>query len=147
MAKRRKKTKKGRRSRVSGKMNIDFTNILAVAAGAVGSKFIGNMIPDSVDAKYKALGKIALGVALPMLVKSGSMKNIAAGVGSGFIAMGAVEALSSFGILGGDMDMLDVTLNGDDDLSVVNENILAEDVLGSADDLSVVQGMDDEDSY
>lgn len=143
MAKRRKKTKKGRRSRVSGKMGIDFTNILAVAAGAVGSKFVGNMLPDSIDAKYKALGKIALGVALPMLVKSGSMKNIAAGVGSGFIAMGAVEALTSFGVLGGDMDMLDVSLNGDD-LAVVNADVLAADVLAAVDDLSVVNYADEE---
>jgi hypothetical protein len=153
MAKRRKKSKKtGRkRSRKSTMGAIDFTNILGVVAGAVVAGYLDKVIPDTLDNKIVAGGKIALGVALPMLVKTGSMKNILAGVGSGMIAVGSIDMLKEFGVLSGtnEDDMLEISLNGDqdvlsgdDDISVINGDVLAGD-----DDINVINGYDDEDEY
>ena len=152
--KHRKKHKKthSRRKRHSGMGAIDTMNILGVAIGAVAAGYLGKLVPATVNTKIVSGGKIALGIALPMLVKGGKMKNTLAGVGSGMIAVGTVDLLRDFGVLSGmDDEILEVTLNGDqdilagDDLSVVNggETVLA------ADDLSVVNGYysDDEDSY
>jgi hypothetical protein len=153
MAKRRKKAVKrrsGKKSK-SGMGAIDFTNILGVVAGAVAAGYLDKVIPETIDNKIVAGGKIALGVALPMFVKSGNMKNILAGVGSGMIAVGSIDLLKDFGVLSGaeDEEMLEISLNGDldvlsgdDDLSVVQGDILAGD-----DDLSVVQGYDEDDEY
>jgi len=145
MAKKRKTKKRHGSKRRSKVGAIDFTSILGVVAGAVGAGLLDKVIPDTLDKKIVAGGKIALGVALPMLVKSGNMKNILAGVGSGFVAVGSVDLLKGFGILSGaDDETLEISLNGDldilagdDDLSVVNADILA------GDDLSVVNGDDD----
>lgn len=155
MARKRKKSVKRtsrRKSRSKGGMGaIDFTNILGVVAGAVAAGYLDKVIPETIDNKIVAGGKIALGVALPMFVKGGNMKNILAGVGSGMVAVGAIDLLKGFGVLSGaeDEEMLEISLNGDldvlsgdDDLSVVQGDILAGD-----DDLSVVQGYDDEDEY
>ena len=151
MAKRRKKAVKrrsGKRSK-SGMGAIDFTNILGVVAGAVAAGYLDKVIPETIDNKIVAGGKIALGVALPMFVKSGNMKNILAGVGSGMVAVGSIDLLKGFGVLSGaeDEEMLEISLNGDldilsgdDDLSVVQGDILA-----GEDDLSVVQGYDEDD--
>lgn len=153
MAKRRKKAVKrrsGKRSK-SGMGAIDFTNILGVVAGAVAAGYLDKVIPETIDNKIVAGGKIALGVALPMFVKSGNMKNILAGVGSGMVAVGSIDLLKDFGVLSGaeDEEMLEISLNGDldilsgdDDLSVVQGDILAGD-----DDLSVVQGYDEDEEY
>jgi len=154
MAKRRKKTRKAgrKRSRKSSMGAIDFSNILGVVAGAVVAGYLDKVIPDTIDNKIVAGGKIALGVALPMFVKSGSMKNILGGVGSGMIAVGSVDLLKEFGVLSGAMedDMLEISLNGDqdvlsgdDDINVINGDVLA----GDDDDISVVNGYDDEDEY
>lgn len=153
MAKRRKKTKKAgrRRSRKTSMGNIDITNILGVVAGAVAAGYLDKVIPETIDNKIVAGGKIALGIALPMFVKSGSMKNILGGAGAGMIAVGSVDLLKEFGVLSGtsDDDMLEISLNGDqdvlsgdDDLNVINGDVLAGD-----DDISVINGMDDEDEY
>ena len=153
MAKRRKKTKKAgrRRSRKTSMGNIDITNILGVVAGAVVAGYLDKVIPETIDNKIVAGGKIALGIALPMFVKSGSIKNILGGAGAGMIAVGSVDLLKEFGVLSGtsDDDMLEISLNGDqdvlsgdDDLNVINGDVLAGD-----DDISVINGMDDEDEY
>jgi hypothetical protein len=131
--------------------NIDITNILGVVAGAVVAGYLDKVIPETIDNKIVAGGKIALGIALPMFVKSGSMKNILGGAGAGMIAVGSVDLLKEFGVLSGtsDDDMLEISLNGDqdvlsgdDDLNVINGDVLAGD-----DDISVINGMDDEDEY
>jgi hypothetical protein len=150
MAKRRKKTKKAgrRRSRKSTMGAIDFTNILGVVAGAVVAGYVNKVVPETVDNKIVAGGKIALGIALPMFVKTGSMKNILGGVGSGMIAVGAIDLLKEFGMLSGteEDDMLEISLNGDqdvlaaDDISVINGDVLAGD-----EDISVINGYDDMD--
>jgi hypothetical protein len=153
MAKRRKKSKiSGRRgSRKSRMGNIDFTNILGVVAGAVAAGYVDKVVPDTIDNKIVAGGKIALGIALPMFVKSGSMKNILGGVGSGMIAVGSIDLLKEFGVLSGaeDDEMLEISLNGDqdvlsgdDDISVINGDVLAGD-----DDISVINGDDEDEEY
>lgn len=140
---------KRRHSKRSGMGAIDMQNILGVVIGAVGSKLLDKVIPDTINRKIVAGGKVAVGVLLPNLVKSGKMKDMLSGVGSGFIAVGSMELVSEFGILSGlgiDDQPLEISLNGDqdilagDDLSVVQG---AESVL-AGDDLSVVQGMDED---
>jgi len=150
MARHKRKTKKHhtrRRSHKSGMGAIDFTNILGVVAGAVAAGYLDKLVPDSVNPKIVAGGKVALGVALPMFVKSGSMKNILAGAGAGMIAVGSVGLLKEFGVLSGDEksdDVLEISLNGDmdvlsgDDMSVINASVLAED------DMSVINGYEEE---
>jgi hypothetical protein len=153
MAKRRKKTKKAgrRRSRKSTMGAIDITNILGVVAGAVVAGYLDKVIPETINNKIVAGGKIALGIALPMFVKSGSMKNILGGAGAGMIAVGSVDLLKEFGVLSGtaDDDMLEISLNGDQDVLAGDDdiNVINGDVLAGDDDISVINGMDDEDEY
>ena len=154
MAKRRKKTKKIRTFRRKSSMGaIDFTNVLGVVAGSVVASYLDKVIPDTIDNKIVGAGKIALGVALPMFVKSGNMKNILGGAGAGMIAVGSVDLLKEFGVLGAveEDDMLEVTLNGetevlagDEDISVINGDV---DVLAGDDDISVINGDYDEEDY
>jgi len=169
MSKRRKHHTKShskrRHKKHSGLGAVDFTNILGVAAGAVAAGFLNKLIPDTINTKLVAGGKIALGVALPMFVKSGKMKGIMAGVGSGMIAVGAVDLMRGFGILSGADDTMSISLNGDqdfmgedvlgadvlgddelhgfDDLSTVNADVLGDDELHGLDDMSVINGMDE----
>lgn len=131
--KRRKHTKRRisgvRRHRKHGMGAIDTTNIISVIGGAVIAGYLNKLIPATVNDKIVAGGKVALGIALPMLVKSGSMKNIMHGVGAGMIAVGSVDLLKSFGALSGDFD-----------IPVINGDVLAGDVLA---DIPVINGDDD----
>lgn len=116
MKKRSKKNRKVsgvRRKRHSGIGAIDTTNILGVVAGAVAAGYLNKLVPATVNDKLLAGGKVGLGIALPMLFKSGKMKNIAAGVGAGMVAVGSVDLLKSFGALNGDFDI--PVINGDSD--------------------------------
>ena len=152
MAKRKKSKKsysrKRRSSRMSGIGAIDIMNILAVAGGAVAGGFVNKFVPSTINDKIVSGGKIALGVALPMLSKDGKMKNILSGVGAGMIAVGSVELLKSFGVLNGigaDDETISVSLDGIGE-SVLAESVLAEDVLtGMEEDLSVVNGIGEDD--
>ena len=144
----RKKAKKSRSSRrrfsgMAGLGAIDFTNILGVAAGAVGGKFVNKVIPETIDKNIVAGGKIALGVALPMLVKGGQMKNIVSGIGAGMVAIGSVELLTNLGVLNGLGLIENKTPKFDIFANSLGENVLGENVLGAADDLSVINGIDD----
>ena len=150
------KRKRNKRSKMSGVKRrrhsvgaIDFTNILSVVAGAVAGGMVNKLIPtdSKIDPRIVSGGKVALGIALPMLSKSGSNKNILAGVGSGMIAVGSVELLKALvpnmmsGI--GEDEFVSVSLDG------IGESVLAEDVLsGDIDvingDIDVING-DDED--
>ena len=150
MAKRKKSRKSYKRSRSRSRMSgigaIDFMNILAVAGGAVAGGFVNKFVPSTINDKIVSGGKIALGVALPMLSKDGKMKNILSGVGAGMIAVGSVELLKSFGVLNGigaDDETISVSLDGIGE-SVLAESVLAEDVL-TGDDLSVVNGIGEDD--
>ena len=157
MAKKRRKKSVSRRRgsrRMSGIGAVDVMNIVAVAGGAVVAGFVNKFVPSTVNDKIVSGGKIALGVALPMLSKDGKTKALLSGVGSGMIAVGAVELLKSFGVLSGigaDTDTISITLDddgmGQDDFDFLSENVLAENVLAenvlAEDDLSVVNGIDD----
>ncbi len=107
------------------------------------------MIPDTIDRKIVAGGKIALGFLAGKMVK-GKMKGLAQGVGAGVAANGAIELLKEFNVLSGSGDdMLEVSLNGDqdyigaDDLSTINEDVLGENDLSTVN--ADVLGDDDED--
>jgi hypothetical protein len=134
--KRRKKTKSRvsgvRRRRSSNMAGIDTTNILGVIGGAVIAGYINKLIPATVNDKLIAGGKVALGIALPMLVKTGNMKNVMAGVGAGMVAVGSVDLLKSFGAISGDFD-----------IPVINGDVLAGDVLAGDNDIDVINGDDD----
>jgi len=163
MARKRKKksTRSRSRSRSRSSMGaIDTTGILGVVVGAVATKLLDKVIPDSINDKIVSGGKVALGIALPMLVKDGKMKNVLQGVGNGMVAVGVVELLNSFGVLNGlganDDDMLLVSLEGTDDISVINgdddinvinglgDDVLADDVLADM-DMDYMDGDDDDD--
>ena len=135
MRKRHKKRISGvRRRRHSTKMSgIDTTNILGVVAGAVAAGYLNKLVGNKVNDKVLAGGKVALGIALPMFFKSGSTKNIVAGIGSGMIAVGSVDLLKSFGALSGDFDI--PVINGDFDIPVINgDDELGADILNGEED-------------
>jgi hypothetical protein len=149
MAKKKKKsTKKRRRSGLSG-VNNTILETLAIVAGAVGAGFINKVIPATVNDKMVSGGKVAIGVALNKFAK-GSNAGIMRGIGNGFIAVGSVDLLKSFGVLSGDFDFPNMgeDVLGADDIDVINglgenEDEMGEDVLG-ADDIAVINGEDDE---
>ena len=141
MARKRKtKTRKRSRSRSRSRSMgaIDINSVMGVVVGAVATKLLDKVIPDTINDKIVSGGKIALGLALPMLSKEGKTKNLLSGVGNGMIAVGVVELLNSFGVLNGlganDDEMLVVSLDGIDDLNVIN----------GMDDLNVVNGLGDD---
>ena len=130
MRKRSKKRISGVRRRRHSKISgIDTTNILGVVAGAVVAGYLNKLVGNKVNDKVLAGGKVALGIALPMLFKSGSTKNIISGVGSGMIAVGSVDLLKSFGALSGDFDI--PVINGDFDIPVINGDEFGEDEFGA----------------
>ena len=153
MRKRSKKRISGVRKRRSSKMGgIDTTNILGVVAGAVVAGYLNKLVGNKVNDKVLAGGKVALGIALPMLFKSGSTKNIISGVGSGMIAVGSVDLLKSFGALSGDFDI--PVINGDFDIPVINgddemgadeemgADFLSADILNGDDEMGEDMGAD-----
>jgi len=131
----RRKSKKRmsgvRRKRSRSMGAIDTTNILGVVGGALIAGYLNKIVPTTIDSKLLAGGKVALGIALPMFVKSGATKNILTGVGSGMIAVGSVDLLKSFGVLSGTFD-----------LPVINGNILGAGSVLSGYDLPVINGND-----
>ena len=139
---RKKSTKKRRMSGVSRRRHssvgaIDFTNILAVVGGAVAAGYLNKIVPATINDKLVAGGKVALGIALPMLSKSGSTKNILTGVGAGMIAVGSVDLLKSFGVLSGNFDI--PVINGD--VLAGDDDFMSGDVL--AGDIPVINGDED----
>lgn len=130
MAKRRKKSIRTRRRRSMSMGAIDTTNILGVVAGAVISGYLNKLVGNKVNDKILAGGKVALGITLPMIFKSGATKNIMQGVGSGMIAVGSVDLLKSFGALSGDFDI--PVINGDFDIPVINgdDDMMGDDFMG-----------------
>lgn len=145
MRKRSKKRISGVRRRRHSKMGgIDTTNILGVVAGAVVAGYLNKLVGNKVNDKVLAGGKVALGIALPMLFKSGNTKNIIAGVGSGMIAVGSVDLLKSFGALSGDFDI--PVINGDFDIPVINgDEEFGADILNGDDEFGAdfLSGDDD----
>lgn len=150
MAKRKKTKKKytSRRRRSLGASvgMIDVNNLLGVIAGAVIAKGVNKFIPETLDPKIVSGGKIALGVALPMFVKTGNLKNIVGGAGAGMVAVGATDLLTDLGVLAGlgivdepKPAIFDVFAN-----SLSGDIVGAGNVLSGADDLNVINGLDDD---
>jgi hypothetical protein len=129
-----------KRSRVSGLGAIDFMSIIAVAGGAVAAGLVNKVVPATVNPNLVSGGKIALGVALPMFIKSPLMS----GIGAGMIAVGSYELVKTTGIVSGfgvaDSDMVTISLEGVD---VLSGNDFSTGVLAGNDDISVVNGLDD----
>jgi hypothetical protein len=149
MAKRRKtrKTPARRYSRrksmgaVSGGIVMD---IAGITVGALLAKQVGKLLPN-LNPKIASAGKVALGVALPMFVKSPIMKSI----GNGMLAVGGVELIGSFiPALAGDDDV--VLLSGLDDIGAMDiSEINGLDDIGGMDeigamDISEINGFDEE---
>lgn len=135
MAKRKKRRKiSGTRRRRSFSGNIDTQNILGVVVGAVAAGYLNKVIPATVNDKIVSGGKVALGVALPMFIKSPKTKNLVSGIGAGMIAVGAVDLLKSFGALSGDFD-----------IPVINGDYLSGDLDELGEDIPVINGSDDMD--
>jgi len=167
MAKRRKtrRTKmsgvRRKKSRVSGLGNIDFMSIGGALAGGIVAGYVNTFNKTdattqkkSIDPNLFAGGKIALGLALPMLVKQNPLIN---GIGMGMIAVGGLELIkglaptfiSGFGELQ-DSDTISISLEGVNVLSGNNfdDGVLAGNdisVINGNDDISVVNGNDDMD--
>lgn len=143
MAKRKKRKMSGvRRRRGRSMSGIDTTSILGVVAGAVAAGYLNKIVPATFNDKLLAGGKVALGVALPMFIKSN--KSLVGGIGAGMVAVGSVDLLKSFGALSGDFDI--PVINGDvlagdmedmsGDMPVINGDVLAgdEDFMGFSDE-------------
>lgn len=113
-----------RKHAISG---IDTTSILGVIGGAVIAGYLNKIVPATVNDKLLAGGKVALGIALPMFIKSN--KSLISGLGAGMIAVGSVDLLKSFGALSGDFD-----------IPVINGDVLAGDIDEMNGDLPVVNG-------
>jgi hypothetical protein len=144
MAKRKKRKMNGVRRRRSSVGAIDTTNILGVVGGAVLAGYLNKLVPATVNDKVLAGGKVALGVALPMIFKGGKTKNIMTGVGAGMIAVGSVDLLKSFGALSGSFDIPVVNgdiLAGDEEFMGEDIPVVNGDVLGGDDDINM--GFDD----
>ena len=157
MAKRRKKSRskmagvRRKRSRVSGLGSIDIMNIGSILAGGLIAGYINKFNKEkdpttkekTINPTIFAGGKLALGVALPMFIKS----PIASGIGAGMIAVGGLELLknlaptmvSGFGALE-DSDTISISLEG---VNVLSGNNFDDGVLAGNDDISVVNGNDD----
>lgn len=127
-----------RRSKRSMLGAIDTMNILSVVGGAVIAGMVNKLIPagTTIDPKIIAGGKVALGIALPMLSKDGKMKSILSGVGAGMIAVGSVDLLKALSVISGDFDI--PVINGD----LLSGYVLAGDVLAGL-DIPVINGDND----
>ena len=134
-------TKRRRTHHRSGIGAIDTQNILGVVAGSVLAGYLNKIVPATFNDKILAAGKVAIGIALPMVSKNGKTKNLLAGVGAGFIAVGSVDLLKSFGALSGDFDIPVINgevLSGDDDIPVINGEVLSgdDDMMSGDDEMS-----------
>ena len=141
MTKRRKRKMgavRRKRSSMNGNMTSILTSTLSVVAGAVAAGYLNKIIPAATNQKLVAGGKIALGIALPMLSKNGSTKNLLSGVGAGMIAVGSIDLLKDFGVLSGDFDL--PVVNGD--VLAGDDDFFSGDVL-AGDDIPVINGDDD----
>lgn len=148
MAKKKKAKKRSttrRRRSLSGAVGaVDIMNVVSVIAGAVIAKGADKFLPETLDKKIVAGGKVALGVALPMFIKSGNLKNIASGAGAGMVAVGALDLLTDLGVLSG----LGIVETKPAIFDVFADS-LSGDILGagnvlSGNDLNVINGLDDD---
>jgi hypothetical protein len=145
MAKRRKKTsrRKGSRRRMGAMGGANIQAALGIIAGAVAGRLVAKKLLPNVDERIKNAGVVVLGAAVfPRLVKG----ELGKAIGNGMIAAGGAGLIGSFVPALGAMDdtmEFPVTVGEvPDNLSVIagGDQVLA------GDDLSVMAGMDGEDS-
>ena len=137
---RRKKSKRPsgrsyrRRSSSMGAVAGDMLmTVGGLAAGAIAAKQLNKIL--KFDARILAAGKVALGVALPKMVKNPFI----ASVGNGMVAVGATELVGSFvPALAGADDV--VLLSGLDEIGELDE-MSGLDEIGAM-DISEVNGTD-----
>jgi len=143
MARRRKSTKRRtsrRRMGAVGKANIQAA--LGIIAGAVIGKKVAGFIPVG-DERIKNAAVLGIGLAFPMILKGEMGKAI----GNGMIAAGGAGLVGGLIPALGQMDdtmTFPVTVGEiPDNLSV----IAGDDTVMAGDDLSVLAGMEDDETY
>ena len=118
------------------------TNILGLVAGAAVGRIVANKLLPNIDSKIKNAGVLALGAfVFPKLIKGG----FGSSIGAGMVAAGGIGLLQNFNVVGAIEDTLSIPMN----VGEVSENIsvISGDDNGvMAGDISVMAGMDDEDS-
>lgn len=118
------------------------TNLLGIIAGAAVGRIVANKLLPSIDSKIKNAGVVALGAfVFPKLIKGG----FGSSIGAGMVAAGGIGLLQNFNVVGAIEDTLSIPMN----VGEVSENISVisgDDNSVMAGDISVMAGMDDEDS-
>lgn len=156
MARRKKKGTKRRtvrRSRSRSIGAVDFNQLLYSGVGGLGAQLINKIVPATWDARMVAGGKLALGVALPMVSKDAKTKKMLSDIGSGVVAVSIVELIQSFGFMAGvgyakpnDVEEFAVVIDQDRlQKDRIGADVLGADVLGAMedDDIAVMNGADD----
>jgi len=143
MARRRKSTKRRssrRRMGAVGKANIQAA--LGIIAGAVIGKKVAGFIPVG-DDRIKNAAVLGIGLAFPMILKG----DLGKAIGNGMIAAGGA------GLVGGlipALGQMDDTMTFPVTVGEIPDNISviagSDDVM-AGDDLSVLAGMEDDETY
>ena len=157
MAKRKHHTKKHhtkrRRRHGMGAINVGgmVTNIAGVAVGAVAAGFITSKVLGKQSDTIKAIAAIGLGIATPMFLKSDLGKSL----GSGMIAVGAIDLVKKSGIVGAIENMGDVevhmagvndvpVISGYTDAAMSGDQAMAGDqTMAGFEDMPVISGYQD----
>jgi hypothetical protein len=116
----------------AGKAGSMITQILGITAGAIVAKKVDTFLPN-LNPNIRNAAKVALGVALPMFVKSPLM----ASVGQGMIAVGASSLVGGLVPALGATDEV-LVLSGLDEINEIN----GLDEIGS-DEINEVNGLDE----
>jgi hypothetical protein len=143
MARRRKSTKRRtsrRRMGAVGKANIQAA--LGIIAGAVIGKKVAGFIPVG-DERIKNAAVLGIGLAFPMILKG----ELGKAIGNGMIAAGGA------GLVGGlipALGQMDDTMTFPVTVGEIPDNIsviAGDDTVLAGDDLSVLAGMEDDETY
>ena len=143
MARRRKSTKRRssrRRMGAVGKANIQAA--LGIIAGAVIGKKVAGFIPVG-DERIKNAAVLGIGLAFPMILKG----DLGKAIGNGMIAAGGA------GLVGGlipALGQMDDTMTFPVTVGEIPDNIsviAGDDTVLAGDDLSVLAGMEDDETY
>lgn len=144
MARRRKSTKrrKSSRRRMGAVGKANFQAALGIIAGAVIGKKVAGFIPVG-DDRIKNAAVLGIGLAFPMILKG----DLGKAIGNGMIAAGGA------GLVGGlipALGQMDDTMTFPVTVGEIPDNISviagSDDVM-AGDDLSVLAGMEDDETY
>jgi len=131
------------------------TSALSMIAGAVIGRVISNRMASKVNPKILAGGQIVLGSVLPRFIKN----KFVAGIGTGMVINGGVQALQSFGVISaingmGQDVQVDYLTDGDDGMSgsadiqeIAGVGLYDEGVMSGSSDISIISGDDMDDEY